>query len=112
VAGQRAEDGVTVAGRGEPDVIVEEWHVSGDPTVSIEWNGQTLTRDFPPYHFVYRSDDARWPGTAAEQKAREFVERCLSDPAKRWQDGPHLFHRTVTYSEFAPVPVEQETPGE
>lgn len=95
-------------------MIVDEWHVRGDPTVVIEWNGETTRDDFPPYHFVYRSDDSRWCGTAAEQKAREFVKRCLSetDPAKRWRDGPHLFHRTVTYSEFAPVPVEQEIPGE
>ena len=95
-------------------MIVEEWHVTGDPTVVIEWNGQRLEKDFPPYHFIYRSDDQRWPGREAEQKARAFVERCLSetDQAKRWRDGPHLFHRTVTYSALEPVPVEQETPGE
>jgi hypothetical protein len=110
VAGQGVADRVTVARGGEPVLIVDEWHVRGDPTVVIERNGETLEQAFPPYHFVYRSDDSRWCGTAAKQAAREFVERCFSDPAKRWRDGPHLFHRTVTYSEFAPVPVEQETP--
>ena len=84
-------------------MIVDEWHVTGDPT--------TETLDFPPYHFVYRSDDSRWCGAEAEHKARAFVQRCLNetDPAKRWRDGPRLFHRTVTYSALDPVPVEQET---
>lgn len=88
-------------------MIVDEWHVEGDPA--------TPTVPFPLYHFVYRSDDRRWPGAEAEQAARRFVERRLSetDPAKRWNSGPRLSHRTVTYSEFTPVPVETpetETP--
>jgi hypothetical protein len=84
-------------------MIVDEWHASGDAS--------TDRIEFGQYHFIYRSDDSRWCGTAAEQAAREFVKRCLSetDPAKRWRDGPRLFHRTVTYSDLAPVPVEQET---
>ncbi len=85
-------------------MIVHEWHVEGDPACAFG--------DFPPYHFVFRSDDKRWCGAEAEQKARAFVERCLSetDPAKRWNSGPRLSHRTVTYSEFTPVPIETETP--
>ena len=85
-------------------MIVDEWHVTGDAS--------TDRIEYGDYHFVYRSDDKRWCGAEAEQRARTFVERCLSetDPAKRWRDGPRLFHRTVTYSSLEPVPVEQETP--
>lgn len=104
MAGEGTADGVAVAGGGEPVLIVDEWHVNGDPT--------TETLDFPLYHFVYRSDDQRWPGTEAGHVARDFVERCRNetDPAKRWRSGPQLFHRTVTYSALEPVPLEQETP--
>lgn len=104
MAGEGTADGVAVAGGSEPVLIVDEWHVNGDPTCSIA--------DFPLYHFVYRSDDQRWPGTEAGYVARDFVERCRNetDPAKRWRSGPQLFHRTVTYSALEPVPLEQETP--
>ena len=89
-------------------MIVDEWHVSGEPGPIAA----VPDMRYPSYHFVYRSDDSRWCGAEAEQKARAFVARCLSetDPAKRWEDGPRLFHRTVTYSALDPVPVEQETP--
>jgi hypothetical protein len=92
--------------------VVDEWHVTGDPTVELRWDGEEIKIPFPPYHFVYRSDDSRWCGAEAEQAARGFVERCSSgtEPLRRWRDGPHLFHRTVTYSDLAPVPVETETP--
>lgn len=104
MAGEGPADGVTVARGGEPVLIVDEWHVTGDASTDMI--------EYRPYHFVYRSNDSRWCGTEARGRAQEFVERCLNetDPAKRWRHGPHLFHRTVTYSDLTPVPLKQETP--
>jgi hypothetical protein len=102
-----------VAGGSESVLIVDEWHVTGEPgTIAIAGRRDPDNPRFPSYHFVYRSNDARWCGTEARGRAQEFVERCLNetDPAKRWEDGPRLFHRTVTYSALEPVPLKQETP--
>lgn len=63
--------------------IVQEWRITGDP-------GQ----GYPYYVFVFRSDDPRWEGEA-EQKAR--AQHAVMAEGN-WDDGPHLQHRTVTYT--------------
>ncbi len=76
-------------------VEVEEWRVTGQPQPLA--NGTT----FPFYVHVWRSDQtyderSRMEGDrvhSAEQAARRFVAVM-----RGWGDGPHLHHRTVTYS--------------
>lgn len=66
---------------------IEEWRVTGDP-------GQ----GYPPYRFTFRTGEYLEP----ELAARKWI-----DFAKDWTDGPHLSHRTVTYSAW-----EQATTGD
>lgn len=57
---------------------VEEWRVTGDPG-----------HGYPPYRFTFRSDRYETP----EEAARKFCEL-----GQDWADGPHLAHRTITYT--------------
>lgn len=63
--------------------VVHEWRVTGEPGDG-----------YPSYSFTWRSDDDRWPTPKqAEAAARLFVSRVAP-----WDEGPHLHHRTVTYT--------------
>lgn len=62
---------------------IEEWFVFGEPGPG-----------YPTYRFMWRSDEYADP----EAAARAFIEFATS-----WVEGPHLDHRTVTYSEWEPV---------
>lgn len=57
---------------------VEEWRVMGDPG-----------KGYPPYRFTFSSDRYVTP----EAAARGYIEAM-----KDWVDGPHLEHRTITYT--------------
>lgn len=75
---------------------VHEWRVWGEPGTL----GPNTEERYPSYGFTYRDDDKRWPGEAAELTARLFIER-MGDGS--WEDGPHLAHRTVTYTDWEPA---------
>ena len=76
----------------------EEWRVTGDPGPS-----------FPQYDFVFGSPTRRAMGADEdpEAAARRFVEQIREAAAELgrggWVDGPHLQHRTVTYTEWEPA---------
>jgi hypothetical protein len=57
---------------------IDEWRVTGEPG-----------HGYPSYRFTFRSDSHEDP----EASARKFAELGVD-----WADGPHLSHRTVTYS--------------
>lgn len=83
--------------------VVHQWHVTGEPGPI----NAAPDRRYPSYSFVFRSDDERWPDEKAEERARGFVSRTLGDVygKGRWESGPFLHHRTVTYSPLEPVEV-------
>jgi hypothetical protein len=62
---------------------VEEWRITGDPG-----------HGYPPYRFTFRSDQYQDP----EASARKFCEL-----GGDWANGPHLSHRTVTYSAWSAI---------
>lgn len=64
--------------------VVHEWRITGDPG-----------EGYPPYNFLFRSDDIRWQGDAAELNAR--AQLAIMAEHGDWRDGPYLHHRTVTY---------------
>lgn len=69
--------------------VVHEWRITGEPGRGT----------YPHYEFTFRSGDERWPTPdLAETAAREFVEKMQG-----WDDGPHLSHRTVTYTDWEPI---------
>lgn len=77
---------------------VHEWQVAGQPN-------PLGTLEFPYYTHIWR-DDRMYNAVGgihgelvltAEQAARQFID---SGNAKNWTDGPHLTHRTVTYTEW------------
>jgi hypothetical protein len=63
--------------------MIDEWLVTGDPG-----NG------YPPYRYTWRSDEYAEPEAAA---------RAYIDIVGEWAAGPHLAHRTVTYSGWEQV---------
>ena len=66
--------------------VTEEWRVTGQPNAYM---GVT----FPPYHFVWSSDQYADP----EAQARAFAAGVLKhgDTTGLWTDGPHLHSRVV-----------------
>lgn len=80
--------------QGDSVTTVEEWRVTGQPDSA---HGV----EFPPYSFVWRSDEmyddrSRKEGRrvlTAEEAAKRFAAHMDS-----WTDGPHVHHRTVTYT--------------
>jgi hypothetical protein len=57
---------------------VEEWRITGEPGSG-----------YPSYRFTFSSDRYETP----QEAARAYVE-AMTD----WDDGPHLEHRTITYT--------------
>lgn len=68
-------------------LVVHEWRVTGQPD-----------GDYPPYEFVYRSNDNRWLGQSAERAASAFIAKY----ADMWSV-IELAHRTITYGQWLPA---------
>lgn len=85
--------------------VVEHWIVTGEPG-PISGLPELNHLRYPTYRFVWSSADPRWLGEKAELEARHFATTAApSRPGMPpWEDGPHLHHRTVTYSPLDPVP--------
>jgi hypothetical protein len=79
--------------------VVHEWRVTGQPQSS---HGV----EFPPYLFVWRSDrsyDDRSRTDGAPVLSAEEAARRFAGAMQDWDDGPHLSHRTVTYSSWEAI---------
>lgn len=63
---------------GDQPRTIDEWRITGNPG-----------HGYPPYWFTFYGDVYEDP----EASARKFCEL-----ARDWADGPHLSHRTVTYT--------------
>jgi hypothetical protein len=76
----------------------EEWRVTGQ-----------LDGGFPPYNFTWSPWRNPHLGDP-EAAARGFVALIRSHHGT-WDDGPHLSYRTVTVTDWRPVPSStKETP--
>jgi hypothetical protein len=89
---------------------VHQWIVTGEPGDVRGPNGDVVGR-FPSYRFVWSSADSRWLGGKAELEARGFVERVRTDAhglgaLGKWEEGPFLHHRVVTYGPLEPVVID------
>jgi hypothetical protein len=90
---------------------VHQWIVTGEPGVVPGYFGDAEPPRFPSYRFVWSSADTRWLGNKAELEARGFVERVRTDAhglgaLGKWEEGPFLHHRVVTYGPLEPVVID------
>ncbi len=77
----------------------DEWRVSGRP-------GAMFGHVPGPYDFTFSRRTNPLVGDP-EHAARQFL--ATAEKYGRWQDGPHLYHRTVTVAPWLPV---DDTPPE
>lgn len=82
-----------------------EWRVTGQPGPILH-KDQTVAVEFPYYRHVWTDAGALKYGqaeeTTAELAARGFIRRVKTGKHP-WLDGPHLEHRTVTYTDWENV---------